>query len=235
MAAYVGVLEETERGHPQVARPLVAYYTQSHVGQRVTQLRTAVVRARARSASIRGWSPQDLDRRRGELELLAPTLQQRITIGRLSAVVPLGLLAVGAGANHVGWLNTHGVLVSWLLVAAVILVLVVDAYATWCFMRKWHIFRDHVRDWECEMFRRRLLSEEPEPRIAFHLWMLDLGVALICIVSIVLLFGGHVPDDAPSWAPGSGFTPLRALLYWLALAIIFSWRFHVLERRRAAT
>ncbi len=231
MSAYVGLLEDSERWHRQVARPLVAYYTQSHVGQRVAQLHATFVRAAARGVPAAGWTGDDLDRRREELERLAPTLQQRITISRLAAVVPLGALAVGAGANHVGWLNTHGVLISWLLVVAVLGLLAADAYASWCFKAKWFLFHEHAGSWEQLMFNSRLLSEEPEPRIAFHLWMLDFGVAVTFIVSVVLLTAGLVPDRAPVWHA----TPLSVVLFEGVVLATLTWRLHWVARKRATT
>lgn len=222
MRAYVDVLRRSERWPRRVARPLVAYYAQSHVGQRVTQLHTALVRAAAQPATVAGWTAEELDQRRQALERLAPTLQRRVTIGRLIAVVPLGAVAVGGAAKHVGWLNTHGVLISWLLVAAVAASLVADGYATWCFWHKFRLFADHVRGLEDALYRGELLSAQPEPRVAPHLWTLDVGTLALAGLTSGLAESGVVHGDAPA----------VAALVGGAAAVVFSLGFHGLPALR---
>ncbi|HEY3764639.1 MAG TPA: hypothetical protein VGL44_05735, partial [Gaiellales bacterium] len=225
MRAYVGLLQTSER-YRHAARPLVAYYTQSHVGQRVTQLHTALVRTRARSGHISGWSTQDIDRRREELELLAPTLQRRITIGRLFAVVPLGIVVAGTIASHVKWVHAHAQPLSWLVVVAVIALTAVDAAAAWCFMKKWHLFRGCVRAQERSLYCRGLLSDEPEPRVAFHLWVLGFLAAAIGFAAGALSHWDVVDKSALGNAHGELASPATAACWAAVCALLFTLCVH---------
>jgi hypothetical protein len=175
MRLYAGVLRETESDPVWLnwcARPLLVYYAQSHVGQRVTQLRGALVRSRAC-----GGRPAQLakvDARVDDLDLLGGTLQRRVTIGRLTAAVSAAAAAVTLTGGEKGWLKTHPHDVSVAVVAVAVAVLAADLAGTYTFARKLRIFeRAGVYGQEARMYGLGFLPQGPERCVPLHLPLWD--------------------------------------------------------------
>lgn len=177
MRAYLTVLGASEAA-PALLRPLVVYYTQSHVGQRATQMGDALVRSRACEGHTDGIAK--LDERREDLTLLESTLERRVTVGRLTAVISVGGSVSTLAANKVGWFHDHGQVLSLLIYAAAVLAIAADAYGTVCFGCKLGIFeRAGVYADENDMHDHGFLPSGAEPSLALHLrlWALLVGAA----------------------------------------------------------